>query len=180
MRASLTLALTALACGGSSGSSGASPQAMNELSRSIASAAATYGSQASAMTDPGTCRSDESSYDAQVRPMVEQMQGMAPEMDQTMGSMGRGADADMTCAAKAMMAELDRHRSAACPSTGDMGPNRSEADRDVATMTQWANHQLVRSQAMASMMGTGMGAMGGGGMTTGHCVQNADGAYTMN
>lgn len=174
-----TLALTAVACGGSSGS-GVSPQAMNELSRSIASAAATYGTQASAMTDAGACRSDESSYDAQVRPMVEQMQGMAPQLDQAMGSMGHGADADMTCAAKAMMAELDRHGSAACASTGDMGSNRAEADRDVAAMTEWADHQLVRSQAMASMMGTGMGGMGGGGMTTGHCVQNADGTYSMN
>jgi hypothetical protein len=152
---------------------------MNSLSENISSAAAAYGTQANGMTSATACGTDETGYDAQVRPMVEQMTGMAPGMDQKMGSMGHGGDADMTCAADAMMAELDRHKGAACTSATDMGPNVTEAQHHVATMTQWADHQMVRSDELGSMMGTGMGGMGGGGMTTGECVRNADGTYTM-
>jgi hypothetical protein len=155
---------------------------MNALSRKISSAAAAYGTEASAMTDVTACTIDETSYDAQVRPMADEMQGMAPGMDQTMGSMGKGSDADMTCAANAMMAELDRHKGVACSDATDMGPNKTEAEHHVSAITQWANHQMVRSDEMGSMMGTGMGGMvgmGGGGMTTGHCIRNSDGTYSM-
>jgi hypothetical protein len=178
----LVLSLAAVACGGSSGSgnSGASPQVMNSLSQSISSSAAAYGAQASEMMDTTVCNNDETTYDSAVRPMIEQMQGMGPQMDQMMSSTGHGSDADMTCAANAMMAELDRHKGVACSSTADMGPNKSEAQQHVATMTEWADHQMVRSHDMGSTMGMGMGGMGGGGMTTGHCVENGDGTFTMN
>jgi hypothetical protein len=100
----------------------------------------------------------------------------------------------MACAAAAMVAELDRHQAAACASAGDMAPNVTEAQQHVATMTDWADHQLVRSHDMGTMMdaggggmmggggmggGMGGGGMGGGGMSTGHCVQNQDGTYTL-
>lgn len=178
MRSTLVaLVFAAAACGGSSGSSGSTPQTVDALSRRISAAAAAYGTQASGMTDASACTTDETSYDAQVRPMVEQMQGMMPGMDQSMSSMGHGADADMTCGANAMMAELDRHEGVACSSTTDMGPNKMEAQQHVSAMTQWADHQMVRSDEMGSMMG--MGGMGSGGMTTGHCVRNGDGTYSM-
>jgi hypothetical protein len=77
------------------------------------------------------------------------------------------------------MAELDRHKAAACASATDMAPNKTEAQQHVAAMTQWADHEMSRSAEMGSMMGTTMGGMGGGGTTTGHCVHNADGSYTM-
>ncbi len=172
----LAVAFVAAACGGSSGSSGDGPRTLNSLSQNVSAAAEAYGIQASSMTDPMSCNADESSYDAQLRPMVEQMQAMAPGMDQSMSSMGHGDDADMACAANAMMAELDRHKGVACSSTTDMGPNKTEAQNHVAFMTQWADHQIVRSDEMGSMMGTG--GMGGE-MKTGHCVHNADGTYTM-
>jgi hypothetical protein len=178
----IVLGLAAAACGGSSGSSSsaANTQTLNTLSQNISSAAAAYGTQASGMMDTTACNTDETGYEAQVRPMVEQMQGMGPEMDQMMGSLGHGTDADMTCAANAMVAEINRHKSVACSSTTDMGPNKSEAQQHVATMTEWANHQMVRSHDMGSMMGMGMGGMGGGGgMTTGHCVENGDGSFSM-
>lgn len=173
------LALAAAACGGSSSTPGANPLTFNTLSQDISSAATGYGTKASGMTDAMACSTDETGYDAQVRSMVEQMHGMAPDMDQMMSSLGHGSDGDMTCAANAMMAELDHHKGAACSSMTDMGPNKAEAQRHVAAMTEWAEHQMVRSNDMASMMGTGMGGMGGGGMTTGHCVHNADGTYSM-
>jgi hypothetical protein len=177
----IALAFAAAACGGSSGGSGAnpSPEAMNALSQDISAAATAYGTKANGMPDATACTADETSYDDQVRPMVDQMQGMAPGMDQRMGSMGNGGDADMTCAANAMMAELDRHKGVACSSTTDMGPNKLEAQQHVSDMTHWADHQMVRSDEMGSTMGTGMGGMGGGGMTTGHCVRNGDGTYSM-
>jgi len=175
----VAVAFAVAACGGSSSSSGSDPKALNTLSQNVAAAAGAYGTQAGGMMDVSACDTDETSYDAQVRPMVEQMQGMAPGMDQMMGSLGHGSDADMTCAADAMMAELDHHKGVACSSMSDMGPNKTEAQQHVAAMTKWADHQMVRSDDMGSMMGTGMGGMGGGGMTTGHCVHNSDGTYTL-
>jgi hypothetical protein len=178
-RLAFALAVAATACGGSSGTSSPDPRRFNALSQDVASAAASYGTQASGMASAGACSAAESTYDGQVRPVVTDLQGMGPAMDDRMGSMSRGSDADMDCAANAMMAELDRHRAAACASTTDMGPNRAEAQQHVAAMTQWANHEMARSAEMGDMMGSGMGGMGGAGATTGHCVRNADGTYTM-
>ena len=175
----LVLAAAAAACGGSTTAlSTADIQAFNTAGLNVSTAAATYGSQAAAMTDSPSCSSAEAAYDSQVRPSVSQMQGLGTAMDEEMGSMGHMSDADMECAANAMMAELDRHKGVACASTTDMTPNKAEAQQHVTTMTQWANHQLSRSHDMGSMMGMGMGGMSGGGMTTGHCVHNADGSYT--
>ena len=74
-----------------------------------------------------------------------------------------------------MMAELDRHKAVACASSTDMALNKTEAQQHVTTMTRWADHGMARS----AEMGMGMGGMGGSGTTTGHCVHNADGSYTM-
>jgi hypothetical protein len=192
------LALAVAACGGASGSSSngnlAKVEQLNTLAQDVSTTATTYGTQAGGMTDGTTCTGDETTYDGQVRPMIDEMQAMGPAMDQMMGSLGRSGDADMSCAAAAMMAELDRHRAAACASTTDMGPNMTEAQQHVAAMKGWADHQLVRSYDMGTMMGSGTGSgmgggmggggmggggMGGGGMATGHCVRNQDGTYTL-
>lgn len=175
-------AVTAAACGGSSSSSSSAAsnaRTLNSLSQQVSSAAETYGTQAGMMMDHTACTADESTYDAQVRPMVEQMVSMGPAMDGQMSAMGLSADADMACGAAAMMAELDRHQAAACLSMSDMTPNMAEASMHVTTMTEWSDHQLVRSYAMGSGTGMGMGGMGGGSMSTGHCVHNGDGTYTL-
>ncbi len=180
LAASVGSALLALACGGStSGITSADVQRFNATAQEVATTAATYGAQAGGMTDAASCSTAQSGYDAQVRPMVGNLQSMGGGMDGEMGSMHRASDADMACAANAMMAELDRHRSVACASTVDMTPNKAEAQQHVAAMTQWADHEMARSAEMGSMMGMGMGGMGGAGTTTGHCVRNADGSYTM-
>jgi hypothetical protein len=86
------------------------------------------------------------------------------------------SDADMTCTADAMMAELDRHHAVACASTSDMGPNVTEAQQHVAAMTDWADHQMARSQELGGMMG-GTGGMGGTGSPSGHCVHDDTGYH---
>jgi hypothetical protein len=181
-RSGLLLALVALACGGgsSSSTSAGTPQQLNALAQNVASAASAYDTQAAGMANAAACATDEVQYDGQVRPDVVQMQAMGPHMDQMMmDSLGDAADADMACAADAMMAELDHHRSMACASAADMAPNMDEAHRHATAMAQWADHEMARTSAMGSMMGGGMGGMPGGGMSTGHCVKNGDGSYSM-
>ena len=175
----LSLALALAACGGStSGPDTAEIQAFNAAAQGVSVAAATYGTQAAAMTTPGSCTAAQNAYDAQVRPMVGQMQGMGSSMDGMMDSMGHMDADDMGCSANAMMAELDRHRAVACTSTTDMSPNQAEAQHHVASMTQWAGHAEGRSHDLASMTGMGMGGMMGSGTTTGHCIHGVDGGYT--
>jgi hypothetical protein len=175
----VVLAVAASACGGSSSAvTSADVQRFNSVSHDVASAATTYGTQASGMTDAASCSSTQSAYDGRVRPMVGQLQRMGPGMDDKMASMHQAPDADMECAANAMSAELDRHAGVACASATDMAPNRLEAQQHVAAMTAWADHEMARSAEMGTMMGTG-GMMGGGGTPAGHCVRNADGSYTL-
>lgn len=174
----LALALTLAACGGStSGFNTAEIQAFNTAAQGVSVAVTTYGTQAAAMTSPATCTSAQTSYDAQVRPMVGQMQGMGADMDGMMGSMGHMDAKDMGCSANAMLAEMNRHQAVACASTSDMTPNKHEAQQHVDAMTQWASHAMGRSHDLASMAGMGMGGMMGAGSTTGHCIQDADGSY---
>jgi hypothetical protein len=182
----LALAVLAVACGGSSSPSSADEvRTLNGLAADSASATSTYGSQAAAMSDTTSCNADESTYEARIRPMITRMRGMGPSMDLMMTSLGHPADSDIACGADAMMAELDRHHAAACASTTDMSPNEAEAQNHVTMMTAWADHQEVRTYAMGTMMGAGMmggmgmGGMAGNGMTTGHCVHDQDGSYSM-
>jgi hypothetical protein len=169
------------ACGGGgSGDSGPGTaglvQDFSASAQAISSAASNYGTKASVMTDRAACTADQAAYEAQVRPLLEQMRSGSGAMDQQMSSMGRAADADMTCGMEAITAELDLHASIACASPTDMGPNESEAARHVQVITAWADHQRVRAEQMGSSMG--MGGMPGG-TTTGTCQPQGDGAYTM-
>jgi hypothetical protein len=169
------------ACGGG-GSGDSGPATTGQVqdfaasAQAISSAASSYGTTAAVMPDRAACTADQGAYDAQVRPLLEHMRSGSGAMDQQMSSMGRAADADMSCGTEAMTAELDLHASIACASPTDMGPNESEAARHVQVMTAWADHQRVRAEQMGSMMG--MGSMPGG-TTTGTCQRNADGAYTI-
>jgi hypothetical protein len=174
--------LAAAACGGGTGSAVATNgdvQQLNTLSQQLVAAEGSYGAAAGAMTDMTSCAGAEAGYHGQARPMIDEMQAMGPGMDQRMSGMGHPGDADLACAADAMMTELDRHHGVACVSADDMAANMAEASHHVAAMTQWADHQLARTHAMGAMSGMGMGGMGGGGMGTGHCVRNGDGTFTM-
>jgi hypothetical protein len=149
-------------------------QAYAGLARQISASAAAYGTADDATSDVAGCQSGHAAYDANVRPMVERMRAMSGDMDREMGMMGRAGEADMTCGADAMTAELDRHRTAACTSA-DMAANHAEADRDAAAMQAWAEHQRMRSEEMGGMMG--MGGMGGAAPAA--CHRSDDGTYTL-
>jgi hypothetical protein len=180
MRYALLLLPVALAaCGGTtSGLDQAAIREFNTRAQGVSVAASTYSSDAAAMTTATFCTASHASYDAQVRPMIGQMQGMGANMDSMMGSMNHMDAEDMGCSANAMLAELNRHQAVACASTTDMTPNKVEASQHVASMTQWAGHAMGRSHDLASMAGMSMGGMMGSGSTTGHCIHNADGSYT--
>jgi len=170
--------LLLFACGSSTtGINSAEIQSFNIAAQGVSSAVAAYGTQAASMTSAATCASAQTSYDSQARPLTGQMQGMGADMDAMMGSMKHMDAEDMGCSANAMMAELNRHQAVACTSSTDMTPNKAEAQQHVATMTQWASHEMGRSHDLASMAGMGMGSMGNG-TTSGHCIHNADGTYT--
>jgi hypothetical protein len=176
----LSLAAAAAACGGSSNDGGGNGttdvQTFNTTSQAIAATASSYGTNAASMPGLAACSSDETGYDAQVRPMVQQMRTLSGGMDDRMRSMGQLSSADMACGSDAMLAELDLHQAIACASPTDMTPNESEAERHAQVMAAWAEHQRIRSVEVGSMMG--MGGMGPGG-TTGTCQRNSDGTYTM-
>ena len=182
----LALPLALAACGAGPGVGPSDVQAFDGTAQTISATATSYGTQAAGMTSTTQCTGVQGAYDAQVRPMVSQMQGMGIAMDGQMGAMGRMADGDMECTANAMMAELDRHGAAACGSTTGVAADVAEAQRHVAAMTRWAAHEQDRAQEMGSMMGMsgmmgGSGRMGGsGGVAAGSglCVQNPDGSYT--
>jgi Skp family chaperone for outer membrane proteins len=176
----LALALPLVACGGStSGLNTAEIQAFNTSAQGVSAAVATYETQAAAMTSPPACTSAQASYDSEVRPVVGRMQGMGADMDAMMGSMNHMDAEDMGCSANAMLAEMNRHQAIACASTTDMTPNKTEAQQHVAAMTQWASHAMGRSHDLASMAGMSTGGMMGSGSTTGRCIHNADGSYTL-
>jgi hypothetical protein len=176
----LSLAVVMTACGGTSGTDSTEIRNFGNTAQLVSAAATDYGTRAAVMTSVASCTGAQDAYDGQARPLVGRMQSMGPSMDALMGSMNHMADEDMACSAGAMMAELDRHRSAACLSSADMAPNVTEAEQHVARMNQWTTHELGRSHDMASMMGSSgmMGGSGGSGTTTGHCVHGADGSYT--
>lgn len=130
----------------------------------VEGAVAAYEADAAAIPDAAACADAHSGYDAQVRPMLERMQEMAAAMDDHMAEMGRAGDADMACAARQLMAELDRHAAAACASQDDMGPNVAEVGAHAGTMAGWTGHERARCDELGGMMGDGSGMMHGGGM----------------
>jgi hypothetical protein len=177
MRISALAWVSVLIAAGCGGSSDTRPDAgaYAALAQSISSAATSYGSAAAATNDVAGCQSEHAAYDGRVRPMIERMQGMSGEMDREMAMMGTSRDADMTCGANALMAELDAHAAAACTSSS-MAENHTEAMRHASAMETWATHQQQRAEEMGGMMGAGMGM---GGTMTMACQHNADGTYTL-
>ena len=175
------LASAAIAgCGGSSGSATPDVRGFAATAGQISTAASSYATTAASTTDLPGCRSAHASYDGQVQPMVDRMRSMSGSMDGEWMSMGHPEDADMTCAADAMAAELAHHDAAACAST-DMATNHAESARHATAMVGWAQHEQARADDMGGMMG--MGGMGGGGPGSGgsgpRCHRNDDGTFTL-
>ena len=150
-------------------------QGFHALSQQIADAAAAHGTAVAGMADVTACAPAETSYAAQVRPMIQQMRVLADDMDVMMGSLGQTAHADMTCSSDALLAELDHHASVACGS--DLSAIRLEGARHAAAMASWADHQRVRSEEMGAMMGIAGMTMPSSG-TGGACQRNPGGTFT--
>jgi hypothetical protein len=176
------LASAAIAgCGGSSSSSAPDVRGFATTAGQISTAASTYGTTAAAATDVPGCQSVHSAYDGQVHPMVDRMRSMSGGMDDQWMSMGHPEDADVSCGADAMAAELARHDAAACTSA-DMRANHAESARHATAMEGWAQHEQTRADDMGGMMGmSGMGGGGGsgGGGGTNRCHRNDDGTFTL-
>lgn len=170
------VAATVAGCGGSSdGGAKADVQGYADTAQAISGAASSYATAGGATADVPSCQAAHGAYDAQVRPMVDRMSAMSGGMDGEMQMMGHAADADMTCGADAMHAELARHDVAACASA-DMAANHAEVARHASAMEAWAEHQRMRADEMGGMMG--MGGMGGG-PTAPTCHRNDDGTFTL-
>ncbi len=175
------------ACSGSNGSS-ADVLALASVSQDMSAAVATYRASAAAMSDASTCQAAQSSYDAQLGPMLDRMKQMTGALDDHMKTMGHPGDADMSCASSAMAAEVARHRTAACASGVDA--NKAEAGHHADAMDEMIDHQVGRAAEMGSAMGMAgmmdggmMGSDGGfalpdGGMM-GACYGASDGGYMM-
>ena len=176
------LALAIAACSSGSSTLGSDVDtskiaSYQELVTQVDTAAAGYRT---AMMDPSTsmasCASIHDRYDAQVRPLVEQMMQMASDLDAFMTMHGGGGVADLECDATDMMDELDAHARVAC-SWPALADDRDEATRHVGAMTGYADHAQERCQEMqqgldgdgwhwGGMMGgctAGCGMMGGCG-----------------
>lgn len=159
--------LAVVACGGSSSPSttpGTVDQAQiatyQDLTGRVQSAALSYGATMSGPTmTVGDCAAAHDAYDAQVRPWVSQMVQMAGAMDGYIGAHDGYAYADMSCAASAMLGDLDAHHRVACnflhPSDA-----QAEAARHVGVMTSYSAHMYDRCGQM-------MGGHGGQGYTWG-------------
>jgi hypothetical protein len=165
LRGLLTLFVLAssAACGGSTAGpestsvSSADLAQYQQLAMEVHSAAGGYGQMMAGadMTTIDACRSVHDRYDAQVRPWITQMQGMAPEMDDFMSGHGGATDADVACGAGMMMNELDRHAAVACAAQSLAG-DQLEAARHVNAMNAYAAHAGDRmTQMMSGSSGSG-------------------------
>jgi Cytochrome c len=159
-------AIAATGCGGPAGTSSsdqsqppadrASIATYQELTANVQSAALAYGNS---MSGPGMtmagCAAAHDAYDTQVRPWMSRMVQMGGSMDGFMDGHSGATYADMSCAANAMLAELDAHRHAAC-TFGTLSQDQAEAARHAGVMTSYAGHMYDRcGQMMGGLDGHG-------------------------
>jgi hypothetical protein len=188
-RLMVAVALGVGACSGSNTSStSADVQSLTSVAQDMSAAVASYRSSAAAMSDASTCQAAQSSYDAQMGPMVDRMKQLCGGLDDHMKSSGHPGDADLACASNAMGAEVVRHKAAACAAAVDV--DKVEATRHADAMDDLIAHQSGRATELGSAMGMSgmmdggmMGADGGwtlpDGGTMGACYGSSDGGYMM-
>ena len=160
--------LAVTACGGSSSDPGATQATADrtsiatyqELTTQVQSAALSYGATMSApgMTLAG-CAAAHDAYDAQVRPWMSRMVQMSGSMDGFIDAHSGTTYADMSCAAHAMLDDLDAHRHAAC-TFATLGGDQTEVARHTGVVTSYAGHMYDRCGQM-------MGGLDGHGYTWG-------------
>ena len=188
-RIMVAVAVGVAACSGSNtNGSTADVQSLASVTQEMSAAVVAYRASAGAMSDASTCQGAQSSYDAQMGPMIDRMKQMSGGLDDHMKSMGRTGDADIACASNSMAVEVERHRAAACVAAVDV--NKVEATHHADAMDDMLAHQRGRATEMGSAMGMSgmmdggtMGADGGwtlpDGGTMGACYAASDGGYMM-
>ncbi|GEJ59126.1 hypothetical protein [Anaeromyxobacter diazotrophicus] len=170
----LAAAVTLSACGGASTSpSTAAVTQYRQAALSASTAVTTYQSSTQTMATPADCQAAAQQYAAQMGAAVAAMRASSGSMDDHMRSMGQPGAADMTCGAEVLATQLQQQMGVACAST-DMAQNRAVAAQHCQQMALAADHLQMRAAAMASMMGTGSGATGGG-MTSGGGMMGGSG-----
>ena len=173
-------AFAMVACGGSDESTPATSEdiaSYRENALAVRDSATQYQAAmtSDAMTTVAACQDAHDEYDATVRPIILQMQGMGGSMDVFMSQHGGGAMADVGCVSRGMMSELDQHHSVACQ-LSDLASDRAEAARHTGVMTTYAGHLSERSDQMMGATGDSSaswgpmmaGCPGGGGMSMMH------------
>ncbi len=144
----------AVGCGMPMSKTPADPVAYQQLAMDIAGKVEAHRALAADAGTVPSCDSEHTRYDAEVRPMLDQMQSLSTGMDSCMMNMGKAGDADMASTCSSMMSELDRHKTAACGA--DLVADKAEAVRHCDAMKTWLDTENTR----AAYLSGGMGGMG--------------------
>jgi FtsP/CotA-like multicopper oxidase with cupredoxin domain len=164
----VALALTLAACGsagmhdsGTNSGTNAGANALDQAAQGVATTASAFQAGTPALGTVPDCSAAAQRYSDQMKPVVDQVNRVAGQMDSTLGSMGRVAHADVQCSAGAMSMELARHMAVVC-GVPDMAANRTEVEQHLGAMQDFANHMRMRAAEVNGLSGSGMSGMGGG------------------
>jgi hypothetical protein len=161
-----SIAVLLLACGSSSSSAGTAADASryDALAHEIASATSAYCDERSWSGDVAACTAAESAHAHAMTPHLQEMAGMAADMDQAEHDAGRMEHMDCACTVSAMQAELERHRTAAC--SGSAADRDQEAARHCAAMMASAERMHDRAGELAHHVDDWSWPSSGAGATT--------------
>jgi hypothetical protein len=153
------LLIAAAGCGGDHvRGSDAVPAAFATLATDVSAAAGRHRANGEG-AGPSGCAGEMSRYGAELRPMLDRMEGLSGDMDACVTEMGHASSADMQGTCAEMRQELERHLAGGCAAADPA----AEAARHAGSMQQLADREAQRSHAMGEMMGSR------GGMMSGRC-----------
>jgi len=135
--------------------------AFRQLNERLLVAVSTHCGNTAAMADMATCTSERDRYEADARPLVDEMTGLSAGMDDCMMAMGRDSVADMQTTCRGMGDELASHLGSACASI-DVAQDKAEAERHCGVMRDLTQRQMDRADSMGQRGGMMSGMMSGG------------------
>ena len=152
-------ALAALSCNGAT----AEPDvaAYKQLDQQLLTAVNRHADNSGNLADQQACQDERDRYQAEARPLADDMRRRSDGMDGCMMAMGRDDDADLGSMCDDMYGELDQHQTAACAST-DPAQERAEADRHCNAMRDLLQRELDRADRMGQSGGMMSGMMSDG------------------
>ncbi|MBS2028144.1 MAG: hypothetical protein JST54_09595 [Deltaproteobacteria bacterium] len=162
----------AVLSGGCSGATATAPDstALDRTAQALHTAVATHRANAAGAATPADCKTELDRYQAQVSPMVGQLEDGGAAFDACMDDLGHPAGADLGQTCVSMHDELAQYASQACTFT-DMTRNRQLDGQHCDRMDTFAAHVRDRVQDMdhmgpgGGMMATGAGCSPMTGMT---------------